>query len=83
MFTSSANTILSPPATCVGMSHYNEAAIALMKRHNLKDKGLCVNQKTYLEKILLITDTPHAIRLFVGDENGPCIVGVALIRSEV
>mmetsp|Transcript_5876 Transcript_5876/g.8643 ORF Transcript_5876/g.8643 Transcript_5876/m.8643 type:complete len:642 (+) Transcript_5876:46-1971(+) len=83
MFASPENTILSPPATCVGMSHYNEAAIALMKRHNLKDKGLCVSQKTYLEKTLLITDTPHAIRLFIGDENGPCIVGVALIRSEV
>jgi len=83
MFTLPANTILPPPATCVGLSHYNKAAIALMDKHNLKEIGLRVSKQTYLDKVLLVTDAPYAIRLYVGDDSGPCIMGIALIRDDI
>ena len=49
---------------------YNEAALELMKANKLQGKGLKVSKSAYLDKVLLITDAPHAIRLYIGDEDG-------------
>jgi len=62
---------------------YNEAALELMKANKLQGKGLKVSKSAYLDKVLLITDAPHAIRLYIGDEDGLCIVGMALIRDDI
>lgn len=83
MSVSPSNTILPPPSTCVGLCHYNRAAIDLMDKHNLKGEGLRMSKSTYLDKVLLVTDAPHAIRVYIGDDDGPCIVGLALIRDDI
>ncbi len=61
--------------------YYTKDAIALMKHHGLKD--LQVRNHTYLRKVLLVTDAPHAIKVYIGNENGPCVVGMALVRDGI
>ena len=57
---------------------YNEAALALMKANKLQGKGLKVSKSAYLDKVLLITDAPHAIRLYIGDEDGTSYLCILL-----
>jgi len=80
MHTKPMNTMLSSTEKLV---HYNEAALQLMEKNKLKGKGLRMNKSTYLDKILLVTDAPHAIRVYIGDDDGPCIVGMALLRDDI
>jgi len=89
IFARQAGTILPPPATNgAGLTHYSEAAIALMKQHDLSDSGLWTSKETYLDKVLLVTDAPHAIKVYIGNDHGPhkcgsCVVGMALIRDDI
>ena len=57
---------------------YNEAALELMKANKLQGKGLKVSKSAYLDKVLLITDAPHAIRLYIGDEDGTSYLCILL-----
>ena len=54
-----------------------------MDCHGLSDEGLFVSKRAYLDKTLLVTDTPHKIRVYIGNDEGPCIVGIALIRDGI
>lgn len=84
MATSPTGTVLPPPASTVGLSHYSGATIALMDQHGLSDEGLFVSKRAYLDKILLlVTDAFRKIRVYISNDKGPCIVGIALICNGI
>jgi hypothetical protein len=84
MFKSPAGTIFPPPAKQkAGPCHYNEAAIALMKEHGLCWTGLRADSHTFLRKVLILTDAPHAIKVYIGNKNGLCVVGISLSRDGI
>jgi len=81
MFDEGCASILQPKDGGNLTDYYTEDAMALMKHHGLS--GLRARNHTYLRKILLVTDAPHAIKVYIGNEDGPCVVGMALVRDGI
>jgi len=82
-------SFLKPLPTCglnddsSGETFYSNPAIELMEKNDLSGTGLMLGKQCYLEKVLLVTDAPHAIKLYIGDDDGPCVVGMAMMRDGI